>query len=379
MGGRDWLVTLSLGASVLAALLCAVLIAGGYRSEAYATAGALLVLALGQVMMFAAMRSRSAARDADAGKQERTVRTMTRDVDDHARRIAELEEKLNRQSIVKPEQVVSEMQSLRDSVQDIKQRLAEPAAALDAKPKSASEQLELLLEPVIELATDTTAHYRAQLHMVNGTVGEVAHAELMAKAEKGGMRAALDLHMFKKVIPVLRRLRAKNQGRCVFVPLGTSTLVSQRDLDAIVGQLEAASDVAGGIVFEFAHAQLASLTPDGIEGLARLARLGATMALSHVTIAGLDLASLQQLGVRYLDVEGGAMDHGFGIAPSWFEFAQFARAMKFQILAGGVVTGTHAAAAARIARFGHGPYYAPPRRLRANAGSEAVYDRPQAA
>ena len=77
MRGRDWLVTLSLGASVLAALLCAVLIAGGYRSEAYATAGALLVLALGQVMMFVSMRTRSAARDTDAGKQERTVRTMT--------------------------------------------------------------------------------------------------------------------------------------------------------------------------------------------------------------------------------------------------------------------------------------------------------------
>lgn len=264
-------------------------------------------------------------------------------------------------------------------MQTLKERLEQPPPEEAPPRKPASEQLELLLEPVVEIAIGMTAHYRAQLHMMNETVGEVAHAELMAKAEKGGMRPPLDLHMLKKVIPVLRRLRARHPARSIFVPLGSSTLTSNDDLDAVLRLLEVNPDVTAGLVFEFAHAQLASLTGDGIEGLARVARLGAQMALSHVTIVGLDLDSLRQLGVRYLDVDGGSMDAGFGIAPTWFEFAELARSMQFQIVAGGVVTSTHAAAAAQIARYGHGPFFAPPRKVRANVAGAPVQQRSQAA
>jgi len=225
---------------------------------------------------------------------------------------------------------------------------------------------------VIELATGTTTHYRALLDLADGNGHVVRHAELMAKADKGGMRPALDAHMVKLVAPVLRRLRNKNPAMRAFVPIGISTLSSRDDTARVVANLERDADVAGGIVFEFEHRELGRLSQSGIENLARLGRLGATMALSDVQIAGLDLAALRQLGVRFLSFPPSAADTGFGPSPAWRDFVQYARAMQFQITVSGIATPQQANAANQIARLGYGPFFAPPRKVRAGAGMSAA-------
>ena len=103
-----------------------------------------------------------------------------------------------------------------------------------------------------------------------------------------------------------------------------------------------------------------------------MARLGATMALSNVQVAGLDLASLRQLGVRFLTFPPSAADSGFGLTPAWREFVQYARAMQFQIIVSGIATPQQATAANQLGRFGYGPFFAPPRKVRADAGVSAV-------
>ncbi len=379
MRGRHWPQVLGLACIVAATLVCALVVAAGLWRSDYASAAGLAFLSAGLVLVLVQVSSRAAALEGKVAAQNRSLRTIAAELDIQARAMADIEDRAFRGPAAKVHEVQSDLRDLRQSVQDLQERLEQPPPEDVDPPKPASEQLELLLEPLVEIAIGMTAHYRAQLHMINEAVGEVAHNELMAKAEKGGMRPPLDLHMLKKVIPVLRRLRVKHQARSIFVPLGSSTLTSKDDLDAILRLLEVNPDVTAGLVFEIAHAQLAALTGEGIEGLARVARLGAQMALSHVTIVGLDLASLRQLGVRYLDVDGGSMDAGFGIAPTWFEFAELARSMQFQIVAGGVVTPVHAAAAAKIARYAHGPFFAPPRKVRANAESAPVHQRSQAA
>ena len=100
----------------------------------------------------------------------------------------------------------------------------DPVPATSANLRDGGEHLELLLEPVIELASGATAHYRALLDLTDEQGRAVRHGELMHKADQGGMRPALDAHMVKLVAPVLRRLRSRNPGLRAFVPLGISTL-----------------------------------------------------------------------------------------------------------------------------------------------------------
>ena len=226
----------------------------------------------------------------------------------------------------------------------------------------------MLLEPVIELSSGSTSHYRSRLDLTDEQGHVVRHAELMQKADRGGMRPALDVHMVKLVVPVLRRLRTKNPGLRIFVPVGLATLGSREETARIASLLERQPDAATGIVFEFDYQDLGALDMFGIENLAKLGRLGATMALSAVRVEGLDLASLRQLGVRYLSFPSNAADAGFGPTSAWREFVQYARAMQFQIIVSDIVTPQQATAATRFGRYGFGSFFAPPRKVRQDAG-----------
>jgi len=252
-------------------------------------------------------------------------------------------------------------------------RPAEPEprpVAAEAKQGAAAgrEQLTLLLEPVVELSTGSTSHYRALVGLADAHGKMVNHDELMKKADHGGMRPALDLRIVRMVAPVLRRLRLRNPGLRVFVPVGRATLGNREEAGRLLALLQRDADIAEGMVFEFAQQELGQLDAAGIENLARLARSGATLALREVYLGGLDLAALRQIGVRFLSVPPHAVDAGSGPNAAWNEFAKQARALQFHVMVGDVKTPQQATAVSRFARFGHGPFFAPPRKVRPEVG-----------
>ena len=247
------------------------------------------------------------------------------------------------------------------------------AAASGTRPAKAAgrEELTLMLEPVVELASGSTSHYRALVALADGRGKMIGHDELMQKADHGGMRPALDLRLVKMVGPVLRRLRNRNPGLRVFVPVGRATLGAQDEAARLLAMLQRDGDVAQGMVFEFAQQDLGALDAAGIDNLARLARAGATLALRDVYLGGLDLAALRQLGVRFLSFPPHAVDAGSGPSVAWQDFARQARALQMQLVVGDVKTPQQASAVSRYARFGHGPFFAPPRKVRPDAGVAA--------
>ncbi|MCA3554858.1 EAL domain-containing protein [Aestuariivirga sp.] len=253
---------------------------------------------------------------------------------------------------------------------------AEPPAAAAAPPpqpgKAAGrEELTLLLEPVVDLASGSTSHYRAMVGLTDALGKLIGHNDVILKADQGGMRPALDLRMVKMVAPVLRRLRNRNPGLRVFVPVGRATLGAPQEAAKLMALLQKDGDVAQGMVFEFAQQDLGSLDAAGIENLARLARNGATLALREVFLGGLDLAALRQIGVRFLAFPPHAVDAGNGPHAAWADFARQARALQIQVIVGDVKTPQQAAAASRAARFGYGPFFAPPRKVKPDAGIAA--------
>lgn len=404
----DWPRLAGLASFALLAVGCAAfLMASGDVAKSVTGAG-LLLLAVGQIVYMIGGWIRLASfgeRQAMQGKALRdlagTAKAAADRLQDIELRLAEAEEKPAPQPAPTPrvtgDSTLAEMQALRQQLRTLADEIAKPyaepaAAALPPlqQPAAAApppqqqqaaftERLDLLLEPMIELATGDTSHYRALLHMVGEDGDEIVHDDLMRRAAQNGARGRLDVHLLEQSLPVLRRLRLKNGGTRVFVPVGTSTLTSPADLGHIKGLLEDSRDVASGVVLEIIHGELAKLTAAGIEGLAQLARLGVNMCLSRVSLTGLDLMSLRQLGVRFLDIDARTIDAGFGVAPAWSDFVQYARSMQFQLVAGKIETTTQSQAAARLARFGYGPYFAPPRRVRPGAGNGDTGTRFQAA
>jgi EAL domain-containing protein (putative c-di-GMP-specific phosphodiesterase class I) len=352
-------------------------------SSMAAVSGAILLLSVCVLATAIAIMTKLSKVEDWLFSHEETLRDLLGRTDRTAARLSEVEREVSQPS-PSIDRLVSDLGALRQEVKDAMSRKSEAAAAEAVRPAAAvppqpeqveAEHLDLLLEPVIELSSGGTSHYRAQVNLTNGRGDVVPHADLMEKADLGGMRAALDAHMVKLVAPVLRRLRLKNPGLRVFVPLGKATLGSRGEADTILSLLLKDADVANGVVFEFGQDDIGQLDPAGIENLARLGRLGATLALRDVYLGGLDLAALRQLGVRFLNFPPHAVDAGNGPSEVWREFVQYARAMQIQLIVGDISSPQQAASASKCARFGHGPFFAPPRKVRRDAGVAAMPGR----
>lgn len=345
-------------------------------------AGAIMVLAAAVFAVAMVLLIKLSHHEAWAWDNQDQIRDLSERTEALTTRLGAVEEEV-RQPGLKLDLIMADVKKLRDGFQSLAER--EPATGPQPRidferkmPPSAAEteqagadHLELLLEPVIELSTGSTMHYRAIMDLTDEQGHALRHAELMRKAEEGGMRAALDAHLVKLVTPVVRRLRGRNPGTRVFVPLGRSTLESLAESERIVTALSRETDVAGGLIFEIEFRDLGALDDTGIAMLARLARVGVTMSLANVQVHGLDLASLRQLGVRFLSLPPHAVDAGAGPSPAASEFLQYARAMHFQVVISNIVTPQQATAATKFGRFGYGAFFAPPRKVRADAGVTA--------
>ena len=392
MQRQDWPAIIGTAMFALLAVGSAIFMLAAGEVEAPVIAGAVLLLAAGQTVALFIQWMRNTGLDERLSDQGRKLRALSGEIASVADRMVWVQRQID-EPIGRPtDDIIQEVRALRDIVQalaqDVANNLARPSetrSAITPEPTAqapavaAHERLDFLLEPVVELSTGATAHYRARVHMVSQQGGEVPHEEMMREANAGGMRAALDIHVARLALPVLRRLRNKHPAMCLLLPLGAATLRTEQDVARLIQAMDDGTDAARGIVFDIAHDDLAGLDAAGIEGLARLGRLGTKMALSRVSIAGLDLASLRQLGVRFLDIDAAGLNARLETAPAWAEFSQFARAMQFQMIGGGIESADQAETASHIARFGYGPYFAPPRRVRADAGQANGARRTQAA
>jgi EAL domain-containing protein (putative c-di-GMP-specific phosphodiesterase class I) len=372
-------VMLGLTTLLIGAMLVAAFVMGLVSPGAALVAGAVLVLSVCMLAAAVVIMSKLTRVEDWLYSHDETLRDLVGRSDRAVARLTDVERQLS-QPTPGIDRLVSDLGALRQEVKEAMVRKSEapPADRDDAGLRNAppeSEHLELMLEPVIELSSGNTSHYRALINLANGRGEAVPHEDLMAKADIGGMRAALDAHVVRLVAPVLRRLRLKNPGLRIFVPLGRSTLGSRGEADGIIALLLQDSDIANGMVFELGQEDVGQLDSAGIENLARLGRLGATLALCGVYLGGLDLAALRQLGVRFLNFPPHAVDSGNGPSEVWREFVQYARAMQIQLIVGGIESPQQASAASKCARFGHGPFFAPPRKVRRDAGVAATPGR----
>ena len=380
-------VMLGLTAFPLAAIGIAAYLVVSAGPQMMAVAGAILLLSCCILVAAMVAMTKLSRHEQWLWAQQDSLRSLEENNEDTLARMDALERR--RDEAVTPAQlgaVAGDVYKLRRELHDYVDAQprwrhygpgAEAPAHADAAPEPRSakpagrEELTLLLEPVVELASGSTSHYRALVGLADGRGKLIGHDELMQKADQGGMRPALDLRLVKMLAPVLRRLRNRNPGLRVFVPVGRATLGAQEEAARLLALLQRDGDVAQGMVFEFAQQDLGHLDAAGIDNLARLARAGATLALREVYLGGLDLAALRQLGVRFLSFPPHAVDAGSGPSAAWNDFAKQARALQMQLIVGEVKTPQQASAVSRYARFGHGPFFAPPRKVRPDAGVAA--------
>lgn len=230
-------------------------------------------------------------------------------------------------------------------------------------------QLDLHLEPIVELVDSSTVYYRSSLALTRHDGGRMGPYLLSLSAGQGGFAAALDLALFRRVGPVIRHLKGRGRRPGVFCPLSPQSFADQSVLDELVAFLKANEDAAAGMVIEISQADLGALSPTGMEGLARLAELGATLSLSEARVEGPDPATLALLGFRFfdLDVPWLASAHGWDAFDEdngvWC-LARRAEAAGLTVIAANVAASHELERVRPFARLARGPLFSPPRIVR---------------
>ncbi len=265
----DWPRLAGLASFALLAVGCAAfLIASGDIAKSV-TGVAILLLAVGQIIYMVGGWMRLSRVNERQAMQGKALRDLAGTAKATADRLQDLELRLTDveavsrapqpQSAPPPQpapqpqpraenSTLAEMQALRQQLRTLAEEITKPYGEAPApsfgepqmppveqqKPVQISERLDFLLEPVIEFATGETSHYRALLHMVSEDNDEIVHDDLMRRAAQNGARGRLDVHLLEQSLPVLRRLRQRNGGMRLFVPVGASTLTSAADLRQIL-------------------------------------------------------------------------------------------------------------------------------------------------
>ncbi len=245
-----------------------------------------------------------------------------------------------------------------------------PTAAPTFAQSGLAEALNLSLEPIVDLYTSNTAHYRMMLGMTNEQGKDVEHEVFVHHADRMGLRDSLDVHVVGQTLELLEQLRQRDPNLSIFVPVGATTLANPEAVQHIVALLRAAPGQAQGVVLDLAHATLASLHETSLEGLATLARAGVNLSLSQASISGVDLAALSRLNVRFVSIAASSIGVGAQISAGLPGFVQSARALRIQVIVSQVGDPRHVPGLARTARFASGPAFALPRKLKRTATEE---------
>jgi EAL domain-containing protein (putative c-di-GMP-specific phosphodiesterase class I) len=236
------------------------------------------------------------------------------------------------------------------------------------------DQLSVSLEPIIDLSTGRTAHYRMHLALADGQGEELASDTFLHHAERIGVRPALDVFVAREADALLRKLRQRDPQLNIFMPIGATTLASRESIAQINVDRKTAADISQGLIFEFPHAMLAGLTEQALEGLAELARQGARFGLSNVSIAGLDLNAMNTLNVRFVSLDASAIDAVHGPSLAMASFTQTARASRVQLMVSGVADQRIIGKLPQITRLVSGSCFAAPRRVKKEIVENASVD-----
>jgi EAL domain-containing protein (putative c-di-GMP-specific phosphodiesterase class I) len=230
-------------------------------------------------------------------------------------------------------------------------------------------QLDLHLEPVVELADTRTVYYRGNLALTRRDGSRVGPYLLSLSADRSGFAPALDLALFRRVCPVIRHLKARSRRPGVFCPLSPQSFAERAVLDELIQFLSANKDAAGGMVIEISQPALAALSPAGMEGLAYLAELGATLSLSEACLEGPDLPTLVVLGFRFLDLDIAALAgaHGWDAFKEDGEICRLARRAEqagLTVIAANVARSEELERVRPFVRLARGSLFSPPRLVR---------------
>ena len=117
----------------------------------------------------------------------------------------------------------------------------------------------------------------------------------------------VDNMMLVKSVQLLRRL-GPDSVEGVFCNLSTQSLLDSEFYPELIEFMEENSGLSDSLFFEFAEKALLALSPNGLENLNALGRLGFRFSLNHVADLDIDYAGLRDNYFRFVKIPASLLD-----------------------------------------------------------------------
>ena len=267
---------------------------------------------------------------------------LSRDLDDAADKIVEMEERFERETAERMERIFSEIRVIESLVK----RLAETRAAstvaaateapaieapapsyatpesdvpppapergieqmddaelLDAIRRSLeTNRVDLYLQPVVILPQRKVLYYEG-LSRLRTDKGElIMPRDYMRVAEPAGMMPAVDNILLFRCIQVVRKLAQRNSKAGVFCNISAFSLLDSDFFPQFIEYMQHNKDLAQHLIFEFSQMTVNGAGPVEQASFEALAALGFRFSMDQVTSLKLDPKVLHDRNFRFIKV-----------------------------------------------------------------------------
>lgn len=264
---------------------------------------------------------------------------LSRDLDDAADKIVELETRFEQETNERMERIFSEIRV----VENLVKRLAETrsfglAPSAPAVPQLAEEstlppphpamrledmddealldtirhsletnRVDLYLQPVVSLPQRKIAYYEglSRLRTESGEI--IMPRDYMRVAEPAGMMPTVDNILLFRCIQVVRKLAQRNSKAGVFCNISAFSLLDEEFFPQFIEYMQHNTDLAQHLIFEFSQATVNGAGPVELASLDALAALGFRFSMDQVTNLRFDPAALHDLNFRFIKVSAQTM------------------------------------------------------------------------
>ncbi|MDO9126489.1 EAL domain-containing protein [Parvibaculum sp.] len=280
---------------------------------------------------------------------------LSRDLDDAADKIVELEERFERETAERMERIFSEIRVVESLVKRLAEtrefsgavvaaaqpatieasrpalELASPAPDSDVPPPKPEKRLEdmndselletirrsletnrvdLYLQPVVSLPQRKVLYYEG-LSRLRTDKGElIMPRDYMRVAEPAGMMPTVDNILLFRCIQVVRKLAQRNSKAGVFCNISAFSLLDEDFFPQFIDYMQHNTDLAQHLIFEFSQMTVNGAGPVERASLEALAALGFRFSMDQVTNLRFDVAALHDRNFRYVKVSAATMLEG---------------------------------------------------------------------
>jgi cyclic-di-GMP phosphodiesterase, flagellum assembly factor TipF len=174
----------------------------------------------------------------------------------------------------------------------------------------ARTRIDLYLQPIVALPERESRYFEVLTRLRSEADELILPEEFMPVAESAGLMPSIDNVMLVKSVQLLRRLGPDSKVKGVFCNISIQSLLDPDFFPELVEFMEENSALSDSLFFEFRHHALVGLSPDELENLKVLGRLGFRFSLGHVADLDIDFAALRDNHFRFVKIAANTLFDG---------------------------------------------------------------------